>query len=214
MNGDFGGQVLSFVIVLVVILVSMTLHELMHGVVAYWLGDDTAKNDGRLSLNPLKHLDPVYSILVPVLLYLMGGPIFGGAKPVPVDANNLKYGRAWGMAVVAIAGPLTNLILAYLGFLLWYFAGNRILVTIGQLILSVNLGFACFNILPIPPLDGSRILYAVAPDGVRELMNRLEYSMGTILVYVLILVFGGMISGVMAGMINGIVDVFLWTVGV
>ena len=204
---------LSFAVVLVVILVSMTLHELMHGAVAYWLGDDTAKNDGRLSLNPLKHLDPVYSVLVPVLLYLMGGPIFGGAKPVPVDASNLKYGRAWGMAVVAIAGPLTNLVLAYLGFLMWYFGGNELLIGFGEMVLRVNLGFACFNILPIPPLDGSRLLYAIAPDGVRELMSRLEYSMGTILIYILILVFGGAIGGVMVGMINGVVDVFLWTVG-
>ena len=213
MNSALLEQLLDLAIVLVVILVSMTLHELTHGVVAYWLGDDTAKNDGRLSLNPLKHLDPVYSIVVPVLLYIMGGPIFGGAKPVPVDASNLKYGRAWGMAIVAIAGPLTNLVLAYLGFLLWHFGGGAITTLIGFYFTSVNLGFACFNILPIPPLDGSRILYAIAPDGVRELMSRLEQSMGTILVYMLILVFGGAISNVMVAMINGIVQFFLWTVG-
>lgn len=213
MNSGFYGQVIGFIIVLVTILISMTLHELMHGVVAYWLGDDTAKNDGRLSLNPLKHLDPVYSILVPVILYMMGGPIIGGAKPVPVDASNLKYGRAWGMAVVAIAGPLTNLILAYLGFLMWYFGGSEIVMTVGRLVTSVNLGFACFNILPIPPLDGSRLLYAIAPDGVREAMSRMEHGMGVIGVYIMILLFGGVISGVMAGMINGVIDVFLWTVG-
>ena len=104
MDTDFG----RIVIVLVVTVFSVVLHELAHGVVAYWLGDRTAKNAGRLTLNPLKHIDPIMSIIVPVVLYIIHAPVFGGAKPVPVNYRGLKW-REWGMALVAIAGPLTNL---------------------------------------------------------------------------------------------------------
>ena len=102
-----GISVLSVIIVLVIILVSVILHELAHGLVAYWLGDSTAKEAGRLTFNPIKHIDPVMSILVPVVLYLLNAPVFGGAKPVPVNYHNLKW-REWGMALVTLAGPFTN----------------------------------------------------------------------------------------------------------
>ena len=98
MRVDLGGAIIT----LIIILVSMVLHELSHGVVAYWLGDKTAKNDGRLTLNPLKHLDPYMSVLLPMMLYFMNAPVFGGAKPVPVNSRNLK-GKEWGMALVALA---------------------------------------------------------------------------------------------------------------
>ena len=122
MNIDF--RVL--LIMLVIILISMVLHELAHGVVAYLLGDTTAKDEGRLTLNPFKHLDPIISILVPLFMYMTGGPIFGGAKPVPVDSRRLK-GGAWGMALVAIAGPLTNFILAFLAFFIGHISGGMTL---------------------------------------------------------------------------------------
>ena len=105
-------NLVGLLVAFIVILISMMLHELAHGFVAYWLGDDTAKDEGRLTLNPLKHLDPVLSIAMPLLLFLTGGPIFGGAKPVPVDSRRLKFG-VWGMALVAIAGPLMNFLLAF-----------------------------------------------------------------------------------------------------
>lgn len=210
---DVGMNILGAVVVFVTIIISMTLHEIMHGVAAYALGDNTAKDDGRLSLNPIKHLDPVYSIIVPLVLYAFRMPIFGGAKPVPVDSRNLKFGREWGMVIVALAGPLTNLILAYIGFLGWFFIGNEVMNMVSYYFMSVNLGFCCFNILPIPPLDGSRVLHAIAPDGVREVIDRLEQSTGRVLVYILILVFGGFISSILAGMMNGIVAGFVWTVG-
>ena len=108
---------LRIVIVLIIAVFSVILHELAHGVVAYWLGDRTAKDAGRLTLNPLKHIDPFMSILVPVILYIMKAPVFGGAKPVPVNYRNLK-GREWGMALVAIAGPLTNFLIALIAFLI------------------------------------------------------------------------------------------------
>ena len=109
--------VVGVLIAFVIVLVSMIFHELAHGLVAYWLGDDTAKSEGRLTLNPTKHLDPFLSILLPLMMFISGGPVFGGAKPVPVNSRNLKHG-VWGMALVAIAGPLTNFALALVGFLI------------------------------------------------------------------------------------------------
>lgn len=199
-------------IVLVIVLVSMILHELAHGLVAYALGDDTAKEEGRLSLNPIKHLDPVFSIAVPLIMYISGGPIFGGAKPVPVNSRNLK-GGAWGMALVGIAGPLTNFLLAFLFFFLGQITGITthdmgLITAIFSQIILVNLGFFVFNILPIPPLDGSRVLYAIAPDGAREVMERVEKTMGIWLILILVVVAGSVLPRLMGTMINGILDFF------
>lgn len=164
--------IVGVLIAFVIVLVSMIFHELAHGLVAYWLGDDTAKSEGRLTLNPTKHLDPFLSILLPLIMFISGGPVFGGAKPVPVNSRNLKHG-VWGMALVAIAGPLTNFVLALVGFLIGYYTGvfmtgagiwGEILADV----VTINLGFGVFNLIPIPPLDGSRVLYAIAPDGVRN----------------------------------------------
>ena len=202
--------ILNLVVILGVILFSMVLHELAHGLVAYWLGDDTAKDDGRLTLNPAKHIDPVMSILVPVLLYMSGGPIFGGAKPVPVDTRNLKFG-AWGMALVAIAGPLTNFLIALVSFLIGYWTGwlnmPGIVGLIFMELVLVNLGFGIFNLIPIPPLDGSRVLYALAPDVVREGMEKFE-KIGIIVVMILVIVFPSVISTIMLG---GIQALFYWS---
>ncbi len=206
----------GILVVFGVILVSMMLHELAHGGVAYLLGDTTAKDDGRLTLNPFKHLDPIMSFILPLALYLIGAPVFGGAKPVPVDSRNLKGGE-WGMAAVAIAGPLVNFLLALISFLFMYF--NNINYTDGILglvlseMLSVNLGFMIFNLFPIPPLDGSRVIYAIAPDGIRELMRKLEGPAGIFLVYILIFFFGGVFYGVMSGAMNGVLNFFYWIVG-
>lgn len=209
---------LSVVITLGVILVSMVLHELAHGFVAYKLGDDTAKTDGRLTLNPLKHLDPILSIAMPLLLLLSGGPVFGGAKPVPVDSRKLRHGP-WGMALVAIAGPLTNILLAFFGFLLGYFTGAFTMAGIttlwGQVMSSltmVNLGFGIFNLIPIPPLDGSRVLYAISPDPVRGLLEKLE-PFGMMIVLILVVVGGGLLTGVMSWGVESLLNGFYWIVG-
>ena len=100
------------IIVVIIILISMTIHEAMHGFMAYFLGDNTAKIEGRLTLNPIKHIDPFLTIILPVLLAIVGAPIFGGAKPVPFNPHQVRYGE-WGAALVAVAGPLTNLLLAF-----------------------------------------------------------------------------------------------------
>ena len=192
--------------VFIITLFSMILHELAHGLVALKLGDDTAKYSGRLSLNPLKHIDPVMTILVPVLLAIMGGPIFGGAKPVPINKYKLKYGE-WGLALVAIAGPLTNFVLAFLFFLIGHYTGlinscagelcfvtDNFWSTFLALGVSVNLGFMLFNIIPIPPLDGSRVLYAIAPEGgIRSFMNEIE-RYGLMVIYFCLLFFGLVVS--------------------
>lgn len=208
-------NVLGVVIVLCVIVFSMMLHELAHGGVAYLLGDETAKEDGRLTLNPLKHLDPFMSVILPLMSYLLGGVVFGGAKPVPVNPYKLK-GREWGMALVAVAGPLTNFVLALASFLVLELTGvgqeSEILYTILYEMLFVNLGFGVFNLIPIPPLDGSRVLYALMPDGVREFMNKME-RVGIYIIYMLILVGGGVFSSVMTGAMNWIIEGFYWIIG-
>lgn len=206
--------IVSLLVVLGVILVSMILHELAHGVVAYWLGDDTAKQEGRLTLNPLKHLDPVLSFVMPMLLLAMGMPIFGGAKPVPINTRNLKHG-VWGMALVGLAGPLTNILLALVAFVIGYFTGGLVDMGLGGYIcwefIMVNLGFGVFNLLPIPPLDGSRVLYALAPDGVRRVMERME-RWGIWIVMMLVVLAPSVVSTLMSGVMTGILNGFYWLV--
>lgn len=210
-------QVVLALIVLAIVLVSVILHELSHGLVAYWLGDRTAKDAGRLTLNPIKHIDPVLSIVVPVILYLCHLPVFGGAKPVPIDERNLKWG-VWGMALVSLAGPLTNFLLAFLMFLIGQFtglldgvAGDLWSFAFAEAIL-INLGFMLFNLIPIPPLDGSRLLFALAPDAVRNVMLAME-RYGIIIIYALILAFGSFFSNLIASGTSGILHFFYWLVG-
>lgn len=210
-------DILSVVIILAIVLISVILHEIMHGVVAYWLGDRTAKDAGRLTLNPIKHIDPYMSIIVPVLLYIMHAPVFGGAKPVPVNNRNLKWNE-WGMALVAIAGPLTNLLLAFIAFVIGHFTGllygsaGEIPMFITSEFVIVNIGFTIFNIIPIPPLDGSRVLYAIAPDGARKYLEMLEVY-GIFIVYLLILLLGPVFSSIMTNGMNGILQLFYFVVG-
>ena len=207
----------ELVIVLAIIILSVILHELAHGIVAYWLGDHTAKDAGRLTFNPLKHIDPYMSILVPVILYILKAPVFGGAKPVPVNYRNLKW-HEWGMALVAIAGPLTNFLLAFLFFIIGHFAGllngssGEILQFTFIELIYINLGFMLFNLIPIPPLDGSRVLYAISPDAFRDILSNLE-RYGFIIVYILILIFGELFSNLMVNGMNGILKFFYFVVG-
>ena len=199
-----------------IILLSMTIHEAMHAFMGYFLGDNTAKIEGRLTLNPLKHIDPFMTILLPLIMALLGGPVFGGAKPVPFNPNRVRYGE-WGAAMVALAGPLTNLFIAFLAFGIGALMGvvsNGGLVTssfLGSVIamtVSVNLGFFVFNMLPVPPLDGSRLLYALAPESARRLMEQIE-QYGTLVVFLLVVLFSGAIGRVMSACISTILDVFM-----
>lgn len=207
-----GIDVVHLITVLGIILVSMTLHEAMHAFMSYWLGDDTAKAQGRLTLNPLKHIDPFMTILLPLLLAIAGGPIFGGAKPVPFNPHRVKYDE-WGAALVALAGPLTNFIIAFLLFGVMAVFNLSPLEGVGSvmmLAIAINLGFFVFNMLPIPPLDGSRVLYALAPEFVRRGMEMIE-QFGIILVFALVLLSGGMIGQIMGTGIDAILQLFIAT---
>lgn len=201
-------------LVLGVILFSMTLHEAMHGFTAYWLGDDTAKAQGRLTLNPLKHIDPFLTILLPIMLTILGGPIFGGAKPVPFNPARVK-GEEWGAALVALAGPLTNFIIAFICFGVWSVAvqtGTSFVSEALQVAVWVNLGFFVFNMLPIPPLDGSRVVYALAPDFVRRGMEAIE-QFGIIFVFAIVLLASSAIGQFMVTVIQAILSLFMLIFG-
>lgn len=210
-------NILNIIIVLVIVLGSVILHELAHGITAYWLGDRTAKEAGRLTFNPIKHIDPYMSILVPVILYILKAPVFGGAKPVSVNFYNLKW-REGGMALVSLAGPFTNFLLALIFFLVGHFTGliygtgGELLAFIFEEIVFINLGFMIFNLIPVPPLDGSRILYAISPDGFRNILNNIE-KYGVIIIYIMILLFGEVFSSIMIGGMEGVINFFYVLVG-
>ena len=214
-------MILEIIIVLIVILLSMTIHEAMHAFMGYVLGDSTAKEEGRLTLNPIRHIDPVMTILLPLIMVILHAPVFGGAKPVPFNPNRVRFGD-WGAALVALSGPITNLIIAFIAFGVGVFSGvinnaGAVQSTIFGLIIStavsVNLGFFVFNILPIPPLDGSRILYAVAPNSVRSVMQKIEQN-GVLLVMIIVVLFSDVIGQVMSGCIRAILRVFMNIFGV
>lgn len=177
------------------ILISMTLHEAMHAFASHWLGDDTAKHEGRLTLNPLSHIDPFTTVLLPLMLAAVGAPPFGAAKPVPFDPRRVRFGE-FGAALVGLAGPLTNLLLAIAAGLVLRLSDvspSGLFFMVMLTFVVVNVSFFVFNMIPFPPLDGSRLLYAIAPDPVREIMERIE-SMGFMAVVFFMVVFYTLLS--------------------
>lgn len=154
----------SLILGIVLIILSIILHEVAHGYAADWLGDPTARYSGRLTLNPLPHIDPIGSVAIPGILALTGSPfLVGWAKPVPYNPYNLRD-QTWGEAIVAFAGPLTNIAIAVLaGLLLRFgFVPAELLQVVIMLIIG-NLSLAILNLIPIPPLDGSKVLKALLP---------------------------------------------------
>lgn len=177
---------MDIILSLAILIGSAILHEIAHGYVADRLGDPTARLAGRLTLDPRKHIDPMMSIIFPALLILSGSPvIFGAAKPVPVDEFNLKEGRK-DMALVALAGPLTNIIIAVIASFFIRFLGLSPLTSIFFLIMQINLLLAIFNLLPIPPLDGSKVFSMLLPDPQARAYLSLG-SVGFIIIFVLLL---------------------------
>ncbi len=164
---------------------SIVIHEVSHGYAASYLGDETARWQGRLTLNPLKHLDPVGSFVIPVIAYMTAGFIFGWAKPVPYNPYNLRPGR-WSEAIVAAAGPISNIAIALIfGFILrsgvtlgW---ASQSFVEITAIVVFINIILAIFNLVPIAPLDGSKLLYAFFPEKMLSLKHFFE-KYGLILV--------------------------------
>jgi Zn-dependent protease len=181
---------ISMIFALIVLIFSAILHEVAHGYVADRLGDPTARLLGRLTLNPIPHIDPFMSIVLPLLLLISGSPIlFGGAKPVPVDPFNLKEGRK-DLALVSLAGPLTNVFIAIFSALLFHLLNtvdaSYIVLQIVETIARINILLAIFNLLPIPPLDGSKLFSLVLPE--REAQAFLSVGeLGTFILFFLLM---------------------------
>ena len=198
----------DLIYVIPVILISMATHEAMHAFTAHWLGDTTAQDMGRLTLNPLKHIDIFTTVLLPVILILSGLPPIFAAKPVPFNPDRVKYDE-FGAALIGIAGPLTNLVLAIFGSgLIRLLNPTGPLGTFLLIFVVINLAFFVFNMLPIPPLDGSRLLYAVAPEPLQEVMFAIERMGFLVLLFVLFLLIP-VISPVINYVINGLLRILL-----
>jgi Zn-dependent protease len=197
---------ITLVFQLAILVMSVVIHEVSHGAIAYALGDSTAKYAGRLTLNPLAHIDPVGSILVPLASFFLGGFVIGWAKPVPYDPRNLRIANTdVGGAIVGAAGPLSNIALALI-----FGLGFRVLAgmdaafaspvsVVFAMITVTNLSLAIFNLVPIPPLDGSKVLFAIFPSRwwrLRALLG--QYG------FVLLLLFIFYLSGWIVPIISGL----------
>jgi len=178
----------KIIIVLPIVLLSMSVHEMMHAFVSHWLGDDTAYLQGRVTINPLRHIDPFFTLALPLLLVLAGAAPFGAAKPVQVNFNRLRYGE-FGGAMVGMIGPLTNLLIAAVAALVFreFPPTTQLSLDVIATVVGVNVGFFIFNTIPWPPLDGSRLLYAFAPRPLQEFMESIErMGMNGLLIFMLI----------------------------
>lgn len=193
----------------IALVLGLTLHEFAHAWMGHYLGDRTARDQGRLTLNPLAHIDPIVTLALPLLLILIHSPVvFAAAKPVPFNPWAVRGGR-WGAALVGAAGPLTNLLIA-LFFALWFrvLPFNPVGVLFFEAMIIVNVGLFVFNMIPFPPLDGSRILYAVAPEGLRDIMDRIERA-GFVFLLLVMLIGYQFIAGFVAQIVLAIVSVMI-----
>ena len=190
------GNIIGDIIILAILIYSAILHEISHGLIADRLGDPTARLAGRLSLNPLKHIDPYMSLLVPFFLIYFHSPvIFGAAKPVPVDPFNLRDGFK-DTAIVSLAGPLTNIIIAIIGSILIHLfyprldliqlANTDLIGFILYTVVQINILLAIFNLIPIPPLDGSKVFALLLPEREAAIYLSLS-SVGFIIIFFLLL---------------------------
>ncbi len=163
---------------IVALIISVVIHEMAHGYMANYLGDPTARLQGRLSANPLVHIDPMMSVILPLLLIMTHSPfIFGAAKPVPYNPYNLRN-QKWGEALVAIAGPLSNIVVAIIFAVLFRYVDFSITFTdLAFKIIGLNIFLALFNLVPLPPLDGSKILPSLLPFRLRIKYERFRFAM-------------------------------------
>lgn len=184
------------------ILLAITLHEVAHGWAARYLGDPTAASLGRLSLNPIKHIDPIGTVAVPAILLVLGGFLFGWAKPVPVNMARLNDPKR-DMALVAAAGPASNFVMAVLWALVMKFGYMSdsetmriVLIEMGKVGLFINLILMVLNLMPIPPLDGGRVLAGVLPDNLSATLARIEP-------YGMFIIFGLLALGILRFFLEG-----------
>ena len=178
---------------LLILLFSVIIHEVSHGGVAYALGDTTAKDAGRLSLNPLVHIDPVGSVLLPLFLLALGAPVIAWAKPVPVNPLNFSD-RKWGDLKVSLAGPLSNLSVALVFGLIIKFMPflPQSFLTIAAVVVFYNIVLSLFNLIPVPPLDGSHILFSLLPERFNSFKIFLWQYGFIILLFIIFIIPGGL----------------------
>jgi len=181
-------DIIITIFTLLVLLFSVVIHEVAHGSIALYLGDPTAKDAGRLTLNPLKHLDLMGSLLVPLFLWWSGLPMFAWAKPVPINPYNFRD-QKWGNLKVSIAGPAANFLIAiFFGFLLRFFAEylSTAVLTFFSIIVIYNFLLGIFNLISIPPLDGHHVLFALLPERMSNVKIFLRrYSLLLLMVFFL-----------------------------
>ncbi len=211
-SGSFDIQRAAFVLISLVI--AVTVHEFMHAWTAYQLGDDTAYHLGRISLNPAMHFDPLGFLMF--LLIAIGLPAFAWGKPVPVNTYRLRpagrFGQQGSMAIVALAGPMSNVVLALAGALSFKLSGavsgNPLVPQFLATFITINIALAAFNFVPVPPLDGYRLLLAVAPSFWRPVISGMErYGFGILLVLIFSgLYLGGNVIGAMVAPVSNLLN--------
>lgn len=210
MSVDFNTHLTVFLMFIIPMLFAITLHEAAHAYVAKLRGDQTAYFMGRVSLNPIKHIDVLGTIILPSAMFLTGmGFLFGWAKPVSVNLNNLKK-PCQDSILVALSGPFANFIMAVMWFLLWKFIPNFGFHQMAQFGIVLNLMLAVFNLLPIPPLDGSRIVSALLPYKITLKYNRFE-RWGFLIVLILLLIPCGQ-SNLLGSILIPIVNQLYWLI--
>lgn len=185
---------MSIIFYIAIIIVSVIIHEISHGYMAERLGDPTARMAGRLTLNPIAHLDPIGSVILPAILAFSGLPVLGWAKPVPYNPYNLKAGK-WGPGLVAIAGPTSNIIVAVFFAIIirlnmTYVFFSPSFNAAAFVIISLNVLLAIFNMVPIPPLDGSKVLMSVLPYRLSRQIEATFERFGLILIFAVIFLGG------------------------
>jgi Zn-dependent protease len=182
-------SVTNIIYILITILISLSIHEAMHAFVGYKLGDTTAHDMGRVSLNPLRHIDPLTTVALPIItLLLFHAPILA-ARPVPFNPDRVRFDE-FGAAMIAAAGPLSNLVLAIIAALVLRLSVGVNVADFLNTFAVINVALFIFNILPIPPLDGSRVLYAFAPEPIQDFMRQIEP-------YGLFIIFGLVLTGLL-----------------
>jgi Zn-dependent protease len=201
-------QTSELVYLIPAIFIALSIHEAMHAFVAHALGDTTASDMGRLTLNPLKHIDLFTTILLPIVsIILIGQPVLA-AKPVPLNTSRIKFDE-FGVALVGLAGPITNLALAAISALvLRTIAMPNFLTEFTFIFAAINVGYFIFNMIPIPPLDGSRLLYAFAPEPLQKIMYRIE-SAGFIVILAILLILLPVIDPLISYLSNHILHLLL-----